>query len=160
MPGNVAGFDAATVYRTYDEYVGDDERRFIEYFMRDAYEYYGYDFQWYDGTSVDEETADKWIDGFATLDSFILNSWQGLTKEQLTDTNMDRDNLPDTNVPPVDKVRDALAKHELQKYNANRKEIARILLRGLRFVNKRGQPLEFTPMLQPDPDLLDQPLYH
>ena len=30
----------------------------------------------------------------------------------------------------------------------------------LRFVNKRGQPLEMTPMLQPDPALLVQPLYH
>ena len=41
LAGNVRGFDPAAVYRTYDEYVNDAERTYIEYFMRDAYEYYG-----------------------------------------------------------------------------------------------------------------------
>lgn len=42
VEGNVSGFDPATVYRTYDEYINDAERIFIEYFLQDAYRFYGY----------------------------------------------------------------------------------------------------------------------
>lgn len=45
--GNARGFDPSSVYKTYDEYINDDERAYLEYFMRDAYEAYGYDFQYY-----------------------------------------------------------------------------------------------------------------
>ena len=47
LKGNARGFDPATVYRTYDEFANDEERAFLEYFLRDAYEYYGYDFHYY-----------------------------------------------------------------------------------------------------------------
>ena len=42
LKGNDRGFDTAAVYRSYDEYANDAERYFIEYFMRDVYEHYGY----------------------------------------------------------------------------------------------------------------------
>ena len=42
----------------------------------------------------------------------------------------------------------------------NRRENANMLLRGLRFVNKNGQPLRMMPMLQPTPELLENPIYH
>ena len=41
-----------------------------------------------------------------------------------------------------------------------RREIAGVLMRGLRFVNKNGAPLNFMPLLELDPALLEQPLYH
>ena len=150
MPGNVRGFDPETVYRTYDDYANDNERKYIEFFLRDAYEYYGYGFQWYDGAPVSEEQVDAWIDGFTTLDRHIREAWErvGGLLEVVGENELSVQLGP------------AIAKQHIEDYNANRKEIAHILLRGLRFVNKRGQPLEFTPMLQPDPDLLDQPLYH
>ena len=43
---------------------------------------------------------------------------------------------------------------------AKRREIAGVLMRGLRFVNKNGAPLNFMPLLELDPALLEQPLYH
>ena len=43
---------------------------------------------------------------------------------------------------------------------AKRREIAGVLMRGLRFVNKNGAPLNFMPSLELDPALLEQPLYH
>ena len=49
LKGNDRGFDTAAVYRSYDEYANDAERYFIEYFMRDVYEHYGYGFLYYDG---------------------------------------------------------------------------------------------------------------
>ena len=48
----------------------------------------------------------------------------------------------------------------IQRLGKNRLKIAKSLLRGLRFVNRRGQPLRMMPMLEPDPALLEQPLYH
>lgn len=33
----ITGFNVETIYRTYDDYVNDSERKFIEYFLRDAY---------------------------------------------------------------------------------------------------------------------------
>lgn len=33
-------------------------------------------------------------------------------------------------------------------------------MRRLRFVNKNGAPLNFMPLLELDPALLEQPLYH
>ncbi len=49
----------------------------------------------------------------------------------------------------------------LQKgFEENRIANAKILLEGLRFVNKNGQPLRFMKRLELDPALLEQPLYH
>ena len=67
LAGNVRGFDPAAVYRTYDEYVNDAERTYIEYFLRDAYEYYGYGFQYYDGQPVDEAKAEELIRNWIKL---------------------------------------------------------------------------------------------
>ena len=35
-----------------------------------------------------------------------------------------------------------------------------ILISNLHFVGKNGQPLHMMPKLEPDPELLEQPLYH
>ncbi len=59
LAGNARGFDPATVYRTYDEFANDDERAFLEYFLRDVYETYGYDFHYYKGAPIDEECGDE-----------------------------------------------------------------------------------------------------
>ena len=67
LKGNDLGFSPAAIYRTYDEYTNDAERAFIEYFMRDAYTEYGYDFLYYDGQPVDEARVNEWIDGFTTI---------------------------------------------------------------------------------------------
>ncbi len=37
--------------------------------------------------------------------------------------------------------------------------VTNLLLGGLKFVAKDGQPLEFMPRLDLDPELLEQPLY-
>lgn len=68
LKGNARGFDPATVYRTYDEFANDEERAFLEYFLRDAYEYYGYDFHYYQGEPVDEAWIEQKIRGFTCLD--------------------------------------------------------------------------------------------
>ena len=82
LKGNARGFDPATVYRTYDEFANDEERAFLEYFLRDAYEYYGYDFHYYQGEPVDEAWIEQKIRGFTCLDGYIEKSYQDVVQSK------------------------------------------------------------------------------
>ena len=156
---NAVGFDPVTVYNTYDEYVGDDERRYIEFFLRDAYEYYGYAFQTYDGAPVDIERVKEWVGGFDTTNKYMGMSWQNayfLSLEKALIKDVD----PEALKAGASEVVDKLVKNFIQETDKNRIRIAGIMLRGLRFINRRGQPLQMTPLLEPDPALMKTPLYH
>ena len=156
LAGNDLGFSPAAIYRTYDDYANDAERYFLEYFLRDAYEEYGYDFHYYDGATMDEERIKELIGGFTTMNYYMRESWkrnvrpgaevhkdgqtvQGLEAEQGFDQWLD---------------------DYMTGNDERRLEVAKTLLRGLRFVNKNGQPLQMMPKLKLDPALLEQPLYH
>ena len=58
------------------------------------------------------------------------------------------------------KIQQQLLDEQMEKFDANRLRNAKILQQGLRFVNKRSQPLRFMRRLELDPALLEQPLYH
>lgn len=157
--GNARGFDPVTVYRTYDEYADDADRAFLEYFFRDAYAYYGYDFHYYKGEPVDEAWIDNAISHFTKLDGYIMDSWeksfQKWVQERLPDDIPEcdfEDGFPETARQGAEKI--------LNKYLENRKRLATLLMGNLRFVNKQGQPLRFMKKLELDPTLLEQPLYH
>lgn len=156
VPGNDVGFDTGAVYRTYDDYTNDDERYFIEYFLRDAYEYYGYDFRYYDGAPVDEAKVEELISNFTKMDHYIRQTWMPVLR--LLD--LTGENGKTFSSEEEEEIRADV----LEKFIANLKEKrlqhARTLMSGLRFVNKNGQPLRFMPKLEPDPALLEQPLYH
>jgi hypothetical protein len=150
---NVRGFDPATVYKTYDDYAGDAERYYLEYFLRDAYEAYGYDFHYYDGAPMD---MDKAKDLFAHMEK--QEKFERITIRRMVAGGIphiegleleDPDAQIDWNVE--DKIK-GLREHDFQ--------VTEILLRNLYFVNKQGQPLKLMPMLKLDPALLEQPLYH
>ena len=155
-PGNVVGFDPSVIYKTYDEYANDDERCFIEYFMRDAYDAYGYDFNYYDGTPMDEERAAALTRGFTTIDRYIRESWRKniYNEESVSVTG---EGVSDE---VAENVRDQLVEKKLTAYAENRLKVVNLLMRGLNFVNRRGQPLRPTPLLKLDPALLENPLYH
>lgn len=151
---NVVGFDPATVYNTYDEFVSDDERRFIEFFLRDAYEYYGYDFQTYDGAPVDLERVKEWIAGFDRINARMRKTFREALRAQVTAEvvgNMSPEELEQTRRQMLDDY--------MRDSDKNRIRVAEILLRELRFVNRRGQPLRMTPLLEPDPALMNRPRY-
>ena len=153
--GYAPGMSPISIYRTYDEYVNDSERYFIEYFLRDAYEYYGYGFQYYDGATMDEPKVAELIAGFTTIDHYMKETAYKLFKDIKVSQDGER-------VDPEmeERVREQLVEERIKGYSANRLESARILLEGLRFVNKNGQPLRMMPRLELDPALLEQPLYH
>ena len=155
LAGNVRGFDPAAVYRTYDEYVNDAERTYIEYFMRDAYEYYGYGFQYYDGGPMDEDRVKELLEGFTTIDHYIRDTWKKIYKKATVTVNDQRV----TEETELD-VQGRLLENQVKSFQANRVKNSEILMRGLRFVNRHGQPLHMMPRLELDPALLEQPLYH
>lgn len=156
LKGNDLGFSTAAIYRTYDEYANDTERYFIEYFMRDAYEYYGFDFHYYDGKPVDEERAKELIAGFTTIDHYIrMTFWDNVySRGELRKNGQRMESEEEQN------VLQKMLEHKMTMFAANRLRNAKFLLRGLRFVNKNGQPLRMMPKLELDPALLEQPLYH
>ncbi len=183
--GNARGFDPAPVYRTYDSYSTEDERYFLEYFMRDLYEEYGYSFHYYDGAPMDEKRVNELIERFTKIDSMIRDSWRVWLNWTIK-KNEERPEEEKEAVrerfkknPPVNaKLRtlsnqeikdyflwpeadlEALLEDLIQDYHANRRRVAAVLLKGLEFVNKNDQPLHMMPKLQLDLALLEQPLYH
>lgn len=152
--GNVVGFDTATVYRTYDEYATDEERAYIEFCLRDAYQFYGYDFHYYDGGPVDEAQIEKWVEGFTKMNKFIALSWKN---NVLSDATVS----PDGNERKLSEDEQGEFLAEIKgKHDKIRLKLAKRLMGSLYFVNKNGQPLRMMPKLELDPALLQEPLYH
>lgn len=161
LKGNALGFDPSTVYKTYDEYAGDAERAFLEFFFRDVYAACGYDFQYYKGEAVDEDWIREKISGFTVTNDLTAASWRRVLKagfhlkalehseEQMKDLVKTFDDDIENNIHKI-----------LGKYDRDRLNFARCLLQGLRFINRQGQPLRPMPLLKLDPALLERPLYH
>lgn len=157
LKGNDLGFSPAAIYRTYDEYANDDERYYLEYFLRSVYRYCGYEFHYYDGAEVDEERVKELISGFTTLNSFIADSW--IDSIRVVDSESEGD---DTEKKPASdsEVKEYVSKTQIEAYDKNRLKLAKILMENPFFMNKNGQPLHMMPKLELDPALLEQPLYH
>ena len=144
-------------YRTYDDYATDDERAYIEFCLRDAYQFYGYDLHYYDGSPVDEDQIKQWMKGFTNVNEKIDVSWRknvlpeaviAINGESITE----KDLLEDSKRTFLEKKK--------AEMDAVRLKVATRLLNGLYFINKNGQPLRMMPRLELDPALLSQPLYH
>ncbi len=155
-PGNAVGFDTEVIYRTYDEYANASERCIIEYFLRDAYEYYGYDLAYYHGEEMDMERIKDLISDFTTINRFIRETNRPVWMKQIADGMIQ---VPEQEQTPEEYVGSILDKEEEKIYN-ERIRTAEELFVGLEFVNQEGQPLHMMPKLELDPALLEQPLYH
>lgn len=154
LAGNDLGFSPAAIYRTYDDFMGVPERYYLEYFFRDAYEYYGYDFHYYDGASVDEAKVNELVSNMEVLNRYIRDSLETVASKQVT---FDGKFLTDGD---LEQARRDLVTQHMANLDINRLQIAKTLLSGLRFINKNGHPLRMMRKLQLDPALLEQPLYH
>lgn len=149
------GFDTAPVYKSYDEFVNDSERKYIEYFLRDAYEYYGYSFHYYDGQPITIEQIDALSEDFSTIDHYMRETWIRLYQTAEVSLNGEK---VDEEIQK--QVQENLLEGQMNAFRENRKNNSRILMRGLRFLNRNGQPLHMMPMLELDPELLENPIYH
>lgn len=153
-PGNAVGFDPVSVYKTYDEYVNDSERIYIEYLLRDAYRYYGYDFHYYDGKPMDESQVKELVQGFDTINGLIRKTWKLVfSAVKVTHDGQESGTLEES-------IQAQMLEQYMEDVMETRLNLTEILMSNLLFVGKNGQPLQMMPMLEPDPALLDQPLYH
>jgi hypothetical protein len=158
--GNARGFDPTSVYRTYDEYLGPAERYFLEYFMRDAYEYYGYDFNYYDGAPMDMDRVRDLAGRFNIQDGYTLGAWERVFHKIVEDLDL---NVPENQKYAEmgkDEIVQQLLEDRSKRIRDYRAYVGEIFLRGLHFVNHNGQPMRMMPKLELDPALLEQPLYH
>ncbi len=149
LKGNDRGFDPAAIYRTYEEYLGREERVYLEYLMGDVYRRYGYDFQYYDGSPMDQEKMNDLLGRLHGHTDLILASCRKyVERRRLSGEEVSKE------------LEESVLRERKENIDENRSKIASILMRGLRFVNKNGAPLNFMPLLELDPALLEQPLYH
>ena len=164
LEGNDIGFSTAALYRTYDDYACDAERAFIEYFMRDAYEYYGYDFHYYQEQPVDKIQVMAWIQNFEKLNYFMNTTLPRVLRSNAAKQIAEQQKKKKLFQPELiseaeEKLTKALVGLYMQGIDENRLKAAEILMGGLRFVNKNGQPLHMMKKLELNPALLEQPLY-
>ena len=155
-----AGFSTNALKRTYEEFLGTPERYCLEYFLQDFYEHCGYDLQYYDGEPMDEERTKNFLDQFTVQDGLIRETIavafrHSAKKKAESDPTLSGTIITDEDI----NVDDAVNRHMIN-LNIQRMDTAKLLLQKPRFVNKAGQPLHMMPMLQLDPELLQQPLYH
>ena len=153
--GYAPGFSPMQVYKTYDEFANDSERYFIEYFLRDAYAYYGYDFHYYDGKPMDESKAEELIQNFSTINHYMKDTWIKVFREAEVSRDGER-----VEAEVEERVQKEFLDKYIRQYDQNRLKNVKILLEGLRFINKKGQPLHMMPKLELDPALLENPIYH
>ncbi len=132
--------------------------------MRDVYEYYGYDFHYYQGQPVDKIQVLAWVRNFEKMDYFIrqsINEFFIETVEVQIAEQMDHGKVLSSDLKPgyKENIVHKMVNSYMQQVDANRLKAAEILMGGLRFVNKNGQPLHMMKKLELDPALLEQPLY-
>lgn len=156
LKGNDRGFDPAAIYRTYDEYVNDADRCLLEYFLRDAYQEYGYDFQYYHGEDVDMAWVQEKLKEIHNLDRRIWETSRRVIDRQSKDGTIVSDGVTYEHEEGCDLV----AQHVLDNARKDRLQAITMLMKNIVFVNKENQPLRFMKKLKLDPALLEQPLYH
>lgn len=158
-----AGFYTGPVFQTYDSYANQAERCFLEFFLRDAYQYYCYDFHYYDGSPMDEKRVNELISHFGTLDHYMKETMRRkcyASAQLACDQAGGERVITDAQVLTPEEQADKEAEKYMVAVAEQRAFVSRILLQGLRFLNDDGLPLQFLPMLKPDPELLVQPVYH
>ena len=164
--GNARGFSLDAIYLKNTEYANDTERAFIEFCMRDAYKFYGYDFEYWDGQPVDEERLNKWLTSFTIIDPLIEQSRKNLylldslmvleEKQEKEGKKLSEEDLAALN----HQLANQLSERYMKQVEGKRQVIGKILMQdNLQFINRNGQPLHMMPMLEPDPDLLVRPPY-
>lgn len=156
LAGNDLGFDPAAIYRTYDDYVNDADRSLLEYFLRDAYQEYGYDFHYYHGETVDMDWVKEKLEGVHNLDRRIRETYRRVNQRKSENVVIVSDGV----TYEREEGCELLTRHVMEDIRSNRLKTTELLLKNLMFVNRDNQPLRLMKKLELDPELLEQPLYH
>lgn len=157
--GSYVGFDTKPVYNTYDEFTNDEERAYLEYFLKDAYAYFGYDFHYYHGEPVDEAWIKERV-GQLKIEEWIETSQKNYIRHIRAAKRTEKTALSPEEAEREEAYCEQYGKQKAQEAIEDLREIGEYFLSGPKFVNKNGQPLHFIKKLELDPELLEQPLYH
>lgn len=150
--GVAIGLDTAPIYRTYEEHADEYERRLLEYVLRDAYAFYGYDFNYYDGKPMEQEEVEALLEKCETNLELVRKSWWDAKWRVKEKYGFGQDELDE-------KVKQ-LSEENVEKYKSVRRLAIRFLRHGLKFCSKDGTLLRMTELLELDPSLLENPVYH
>lgn len=142
------GFDTSTVYRKYEKYVDENERKLLEYALRDAYERYGYDFEQYDGKPMSKDELEDLLKKAVTVSSYIEKGWRAARKSLGYEGN-----------ESVDRWVDSVANERKDSCEEQRRLVLSLLGKNVKFYSKQGKPLQYMKKIEPVPALLVQPLY-
>ena len=104
---------------------------YLEYLMGDVYRRYGYDFQYYDGAPMDEEAMNALVGRLHGCTDLILASYKKAMEHKVFFEGED----------PEQRRQEILTEIG-ENMAAKRREIAGVLMRGLRFVNKKRRAAE------------------
>ena len=160
--GAYGGFDTTPVYNTYDDFSDDADRALLEYCMKDAYQFYGYDFHYYNGEPVDDDWVEEKAKGSTHFDGFVQETFEMVLNRMFLE-DLEKQG-PDCNTPSnrenAKEKAASQAQQRVEHYHENRVGMVKALQKVVSFVNKEGQPLHMMKPLLLDPELLEQPLYH
>lgn len=150
--GNVIGFDTSSVYRTYDEYATERINAMIEYFLSEPMKYYGYEPNYYKGQPIGSDD----IRGAIEEENNLYIDWVnkvGAIKSSATTISLNgKTQSLDTFVESAARRTGIISYYALDKLNE-------IIKNNVLFMGENGKPMVLTRMIEPNPDMLDQPPY-
>ena len=101
------------------------------------------------------EQLDALTEDFSTIDHYIQETWRKLYERAQVSRSGER-----VEAGLEKTIQEQLLANRLQNIHRSRRNNTRILMRGLRFLNRKHNLLRMMPKLELDPALLEQPLYH
>ena len=145
------GFSPAAVYRTYDEFADENERKLLEYLLRDVYKAYGYDFHYYDGKSMTQDEVEALLEKCERNLELCRESWWAARDKISRLEGITGDDL--------DAYIDKECQKAIERYKELRHLAIKVLNYGFPFCNEKGESLVMMKQLRLDPALMEQPLY-
>lgn len=122
LEGNDIGFSKAAIYRTYEDYIGKKEGLLLEYMLKDFYEKYNYDYDYYNKKDLNKEQLLELADN---LDKYY-STVRKYSEDEYSDTNKTRTIYSGDKIyfgPKKDKTRgetlEGCYKIEIRKYIEN-----------------------------------------
>ena len=146
------GFKTDAIYRTYHDFSDENERRLLEYLMRDVYKTYGYDLLYCDGKPMSQDEVEALLEKCERNFELYRDAWWAVRDKISRLEGIEGEAL------------DAYIERECEKNVQRHKEMRRLAVKvlgyGLPFTNEKGERLTMMKQLELDPALLEQPLYH
>lgn len=146
------GFSTEPVYRKYEKFFDNNERKLLEYMFSDVYRIYGYNYEQYDGEPMEPEQLEELLKQCKFALVFVKKTWLGNREKIGKQIGLEGEALDQYIIDAVAKV--------FKSYRAKRRQIAHAFHKCTAFCNERGEWLVPMKLLELDPNLMESPIYH